>query len=347
MASFRDTNQNDRLVGTAAADDFTLDQGGADTVEAGGGNDRVNTRDGDDWVFGGSGDDNVFASGGGNNVVFGGGGADSGNDNIRDTGGGNDQIFAGAGDDTIFVQGGGTDFLGGGAGNDVISVGPGVGVTAGSGNVTAFGATGNDQITLNATESSASSIGRVDAKIYAGSGNDTVSVAIADGKGVFEVGLGAGDDYAVISSDGTLFCGSGADTVEAQEDTTDTNSEAQTIWGGAGNDVILLFNAGARQTVAFDDGHGIDVVSGFDPREDVLDFRAISGDADGQPTISIDTTLDEDRALLIGGEIVGVNFKPGIIRVDYGDVTVFLDNAAIEGTNQRTGNLFTVDDILV
>jgi Ca2+-binding RTX toxin-like protein len=162
-----------------AGNDFIVGLGGNDTISGGPGNDRLNPGIGDDLVFGEDGDDQVFyrrpgpgspifpADGDGDDRVYLGAGTDSalagsGNDLVRSGPNGTvtEELRGEGGNDDLYLDEGSTGYLIGGEGNDylegnhsnavilgeggndaILSVSPGVLVTA-------VGGTGNDLAVL-------------------------------------------------------------------------------------------------------------------------------------------------------------------------------------------------------
>jgi serralysin len=181
--------------------------------------------------------------------------------------GGDDVILGRAGDDTI--QGGdGNDFLSGGRGNDNINTGAGNDVVLGgagddqiggmAGRDVVQGGAGNDFIAWN------DPTGDV---VFGGRGNDTI---LGGNVAADEIHGGAGDDliraFATSPEDATasdrLFGDGGDDVVIG-------GNAADTIEGGRGND-SLTGNDGADVFVFRDNQTGDDIVTDFDPSEDVV-----------------------------------------------------------------------------
>ena len=203
--------------------------GGSDAIYAGAGADWVSAGYGNDYVDGGNDDDVLFGEGG-NDDLFGG----SGNDVINGDNAalalsdhGDDYLDGEAGNDTLFGEGG-NDQLFGGAGNDTLYADDGA---AGAGNDTLDGEDGDDVLFGGAK----------DDELFGGAGNDFLQGD--SGSGVGDGGDyldgGAGDD--ILLGEGgkdELHGGDGADQIAGDNGSGDTSRAADTIYGGAGNDLI-------------------------------------------------------------------------------------------------------------
>lgn len=257
-----DDNFN-RLVGADGADTL-IGGAGNDTVEGGLGNDTVWAGAGDagaDYVVGGMGDD-LLAGGAGDDLLVGGGATARGFSAVDiDAAEGRDTIFGGAGHDTVLgthwsdINDNGSydsseEVLGsfnsnalyGGAGNDV--------VVGGGGADSIGGGTGDDFLK-----------GRASADIIWGgrdNGNDTLL-----GNGGGDTLFGSGGDDLLEGSSGSdqLFGGAGADTV-------DGGSGIDSLYGGDGGDTLT--GGSGVDTFFFAGSHGSDIVTDFDPGEDIL-----------------------------------------------------------------------------
>ncbi len=130
----------------------------------------------------------------------------------------------------IIDAGGGNDVVGGGAGNDHITGGAGNDVLRGNaGDDTLEGGDGADAIWAGAGDKGHD-------RVWGGAGNDT----IGGGKGGDLAVGGAGRDY--------LFGGDGDDTLVGGDWDGETSDPSETaanqLWAGAGNDVIFGANGG-------------------------------------------------------------------------------------------------------
>jgi len=243
---------NDNMQGGAGNDSYFVASVGDAVVEAAGaGVDTVNTTLGsytlgvnvENLRFAGTG--NFGGTGNAlNNVMVGGAGNDTlnggaGNDNLQG-GAGNDALNGGDGDDSLLGEAG-NDTLTGGAGNDVLNGGAGVDSMAGG--------AGNDSYTVDNAADVVTEL--------AGAGSDTVNTTLAS------YTLGA-------NVENLRFTGSGGFTGTG-------NALANTIIGGAGNDVL---NGGAgNDTFVFNPGFGHDTIGDFDANpaggQDHMDLRGL------------------------------------------------------------------------
>ena len=247
---FVGTNGDDTLVAATSGDDFVEGLGGNDFVNAGEGDDIVNGGDGRDTIFGEDGADTLNGNDGNDHIV-GGDGIDTLNG-----GKGNDTLFAtndpnisgGVGADTS------SNTLNGGEGYDTAVGGAGVD-TITDAEIVHAGA-GNDDITVNnLTVSSGFAENHKDISIYGQDGNDTIRDS-----GLYDANSAA-TNYRF---DG----GKGDDNIIAGANANGN----YTIIGGQGNDTLV---AGAgKDTFVFNQGHGNDIVTGFDFGQDTLSFDA-------------------------------------------------------------------------
>jgi len=281
---------------------------GADTITAGTGDDQIVGGAGDDFLSGGDGQDILLGDGGfdeimggfGNDSIYGGAQAD-----YLDGGGGNDVIVGGDGFDNIYGQGGndmmwggsGPDRLYGGGGDDWISAGSNFGFTVdgidgGAGNDTLLGNAGFDLLIGGAGDDVIDGGHQADNlfgdggddvlfgnlgfdRLFGGDGND--QLAGGDGpdshfgqRGNDTMWGGPGEDRFFGGRDNDIiFGGEGNDTLGG-------NAGFDTLIGGAGDDELWGdFNA---DRFVFADGHGHDVIFGFDALNpfEVLDFSGLS-----------------------------------------------------------------------
>ena len=200
---------NDTIYGRD--DDDVIDAGtGNDLVYGGIDEDTVIGGDGDDVIYGDQGDDSLSGQAG-SDTVYGGDGNDIVGGGISD---GDDVVHGDAGDDTV-LGGHGSDLLYGGTGNDTMA--------AGRGDDSVFGGDGNDSIQA----------GSGDDTVFGGAGDDTIRAQA----GADSVDGGDGDDV-IITYDPTAelpdrdYAGDG---LPADDDPTD---DIDVVDGGAGNDVI-------------------------------------------------------------------------------------------------------------
>ena len=239
---------NDAILGLAG-DDILDGRGGNDVLDGGGGNDTLTGGNGNDKLEGSAGND-VADGGNGNDTINGGDGND-----FLSGGRGDDNFNTGAGDDVV-LGGAGNDQIGGMAGRDVVRAGA-----------------GDDVIAWN------DPTGDV---VFGGRGNDTI---LGGNIAADEIHGGAGDDLirafatspeAATASD-RLFGGGGNDVVIG-------GNAADTIEGGRGDD-FLTGNDGADVFIFKDNGTGADVVTDFDPSEDVI--QLVGFDASFDPLAAL------------------------------------------------------------
>ncbi|MEM6899200.1 MAG: calcium-binding protein [Pseudomonadota bacterium] len=273
-------NQADTLYGDNGDDtlfaqvDGTRTETVANTLDGGSGNDQLYGAAGQDTIYGGIGND--YADGwGGDDSIFGG----DGHDTLK---GGNqsDTLYGEGGNDTLFAQVDGTrtetvaNTLDGGAGSDQLYGAAGEdSLLGGAGNDSAEGASGNDAI-------------------FGGDGNDT---------------LKGGNDSDV------LYGEDGDDTLYAQVQGTRTETAANTLDGGAGNDELI----GAAGADILDGGHGNDTLTG-EAGADVFVFGGASG---------ADTITDfENGTDLIDLSTSALTFGALTISTDGADAIIDLTN---------------------
>lgn len=113
MANINGTNGNNTLRGTRFEDDIE-GRGGNDVIYGLGGNDDLEGDAGNDKLYGGAGNDDLDGG--------------SGND-ILDGGSGRNDLEGGLGNDTFIFKKGITDIDDFGVGNDVVHIGPNLGVS--------------------------------------------------------------------------------------------------------------------------------------------------------------------------------------------------------------------------
>lgn len=222
----------DDLLAGGEGDDALMGEDGNDTLQGDAGDDWLAGDGGDDWLVAGDGDDTIYAGSGGDHLE-GGAGYDRlfggmGNDTILG-GDDNDLIQGEEGSDTIW-GGEGAGYLYGGAGDDVLHGGSFFdGMNGDEGNDLLFGYGGDDRLWDGAG----------DDELHGGDGDDELTV----GDGVNWAYGGAGNDSFYVQPMGVDI---GMDTLA----------------GGLGDDVYLLWNAGSSATVVILEnvGEGADIV---------------------------------------------------------------------------------------
>ncbi|MEN8952355.1 Hint domain-containing protein, partial [Planktotalea arctica] len=225
-----------------------------DVVEAGAGDDTIDSGLGDDFVTAGPGDDDI-TTGEGDDTVFGGLGLDT-----IDTGDGEDSVFSGDGDDSI-TTGDGSDTVLAGIGDDVIDTSGAIPLLddAPFPSIPTDSDPEDDRDFVDADEGNDLITTGDDADtIFGGEGDDTINSGIDDD----EV-YGDGGDDLINDEQGSDFinAGAGDDTINAGIDTfsdyigddpnlpltdsgitfvtdPDRDDGRDTVFGGAGNDII-------------------------------------------------------------------------------------------------------------
>jgi serralysin len=180
--------------------------------------------------------------------------------------GGDDVVLGLGGNDTI--QGGdGNDFLSGGPGDDNINTGAGDDVVlGGAGNDQIGGMAGRDFVRAGAGDDFIAWNDPTGDVVFGGRGNDTI---LGGDVAADEIHGGAGDDLIrafatspeAASAGDRLFGGQGKDVVIG-------GNAADVIDGGRGDD-FLTGNDGADVFIFRNNGSGNDMVTDFDPSEDV------------------------------------------------------------------------------
>jgi serralysin len=242
---------NDAILGLAG-DDILDGRNGNDVLDGGGGNDTLTGGKGNDILEGSFGND-VADGGDGNDTINGGDGND-----VLSGGRGDDNINTGQGDDVV-LGGRGNDRIGGMAGRDVVMAGA-----------------GDDFIAWN------DPTGDV---VFGDGGNDTI---LGGNVAADEIHGGAGDDliraFATSPESATasdrLFGDAGDDTVIG-------GNAADTIEGGRGDD-FLTGNDGADVFIFRDNRTGDDIITDFDPSEDVV--QLVGFDASFDPLAELSAT---------------------------------------------------------
>lgn len=270
--------------------------GGDDVIYAGAGEDWVSAGYGNDYVDGGNDADKLWGEGGNDNV-FGGAGNDLLNgDNARLSIAeqGDDYLDGEDGDDLMFGEGG-SDQLFGGAGNDKLYADNADG--SGAGKDYLDGEAGNDQLLG----------GALDDELFGGEGNDFL-------QGDSGTGRSDGDDYLdgeagddILLGEGgkdEIHGGAGADQIAGDNGGSDTSGEADTLYGGAGNDII----DGQGGDDVIDGGADNDIVAGGAGADNLnggLGDDQLQGGT-GDDTISgnegNDTLFGEDGADRVNGD---------------------------------------------
>jgi hypothetical protein len=270
MAEINGTDTDD-VIRTAAAGGSL--GGLADATNDG---DTVTTGLGHDIVIAGTGDD-IISTGEGDDTVIGG----DGNDDI-DTGDGIDIVDAGAGND--IVEGGdGIDQLDGGAGSDTLdftNAPGGVAVVLGQGDVFGDGygntevgiinfenlyGSHNDDGFLAGSSGFNAIFGQLgDDQIYGGGGGDLLAGQAGEDFVVGEEGQDTlyGDGFGGEEND-TLIGGRN-DQISFGEDTRYVDDlEADTVYGGGGNDTLVIGVADVAHGEAGDDRFALAIDQGL------------------------------------------------------------------------------------
>lgn len=207
-ADYIDGGSDDDIIGGDEGNDTLIGGLGNDSVAGGEGDDSITGNEGNDQIVGGEGNDAIDA-GIGNDSVTG----DGGNDSIL-AGDGQDTVRGGLGADTVRGQDG-DDQIWGNEGADVI--------TGGNGNDSVWGGADGDSVTGDAGDDS----------IFGESGNDTIDA----GTGNDTVSGGADDDWIHGRNGNDSLIGDGGNDTIYGGDPTDSLEDADTIRGGAGNDI--------------------------------------------------------------------------------------------------------------
>jgi Ca2+-binding RTX toxin-like protein len=254
------------------------------------GNNIIITGDGNDYVAAGLGGNDIVDLGTGNDIFDGAVG-----DIFGKTG--NDIINAGAGNDIVYAWGSGNKTINGGTGNDTISV------LQGSGNTLIDGGNGNDRISVRnfATDNTDRHT------IFAGTGDDSIK---ANGRGIFKVDAGDGNDFMDIGSrNGTFDAGDGNDDIFA------LFANGNKISSGAGNDLIVLDASASTGNVVFG-GTGNDTIVtipifGFEPESPPLGKHEIHGGAGNDTIVS---GLGNDTIFDDAGDDM-INLRGGFVKL--------------------------------
>jgi Ca2+-binding RTX toxin-like protein len=202
-------------------------------------------------------------------------------ESVEDRGGAGDVFRMGRGDDAVtMVAGAAGDTLEGGGGQDSLSAGFGVGTHVldlgnAANNAGAFAGTvvtGFEDITLVANAEGAV------IELRGTTGAERVLLAdLVFDPALSRADMGGGNDTVLGFSGADVLRGGGGDddlSGRAGNDVLRGGAGNDTLTGGAGNDT-LDGGAGA-DVLVFADGFGADVLRGFVPGEDVLDFRGHS-----------------------------------------------------------------------
>ena len=275
---------------------------GADLILGGDGNDKAKGHQANDTLDGGDGNDKLFGGGDDDSLIGG-----DGNDRLHG-GAGNDIQLGGDGNDRL-IGGLGADTLTGGTGNDIyyhidtddiiteasdagfdkvvlFSSGGTYNIAANIEKVVIKKADVQSATTVNGNDDGQEIIMRGSADLYAGSGDDHITL----GNQMGALGLadgGAGNDKldGSLRAD-ALYGGDGNDKLISGGNDSGTD---ELLAGGDGDDMI--FCATGVQKVLFYAGDDADVVKGFDAAEDVLCF--------GGGLVKADVTITEtDRGQL-------------------------------------------------
>ena len=206
--------------------------------------------------------------------------------------GGDDVVLGLAGDDTI-EGGDGNDFLSGGPGDDNINTGLGDDVVLGGAGIDRIGGmAGRDVVRAGAGDDFIAWNDPTGDVVFGGRGNDTI---LGGNVAADEIHGGAGDDLIrafatspeAASAGDRLFGGQGNDVVIG-------GNAADIIDGGRGDD-FLTGNDGADVFIFRDNGTGDDMVTDFDPSEDVTQLVGFDASFDPLAALSaqsLGTELD-------------------------------------------------------
>ena len=308
---------DDRLFGGAGADKLWgeagndyLDSGyDNDCLYGGDGNDTQKGSFGDDTLFGGGGDDSLFGLNGsdwlsgdaGNDRLFGGLDGD-----LLSGGDGDDALFGGTEDDTL-EGGNGNDLLTGDGGNDRLSGGIGNDtyfIDAAADRVIEFGGEGNDIVRSS---------------VIALSGGDLLFVETLQLQGVQNLDLSGGGHVML------MIGNAGHNTL------TSGGLDGESLYGGAGNDVLLALTASNR--VELYGGTGDDRYFLYDPLLDHVHEAAGQGfDVVESDSASLDASSgvgfgqNIEVLRLLGAAVLDVTGGGSVQRLE-GNV----------GTNRLTG----------
>lgn len=231
-----------------------------------------------------------------------------------------------------------TDALGSNAVEDIEFVDGALNVSAGVGNDTVVGGSGDDQIELGSGADAATG-GAGDDVVDLGSGNDiygsqAAELALSAALGNTELGDdtvsgGSGDDQIIdLFGSNTLDGGAGNDVIDASDSTDEDGVTADRVSGGDGDDVFVvdqgdivstgLGNDDVRVLVGDEDGvdagHELVTIEDFDPNADLLQLGGIF-DADD---LRIETFEDG------GGSTVFLN-DIALVRVIGGQALTLAD----------------------
>lgn len=307
MTRFTLTGGDDVFPGTgqdACGNDSIFGGLGNDSIRARQGRDLIHSGDGDDSAFGGIGNDTITTGFDAGSKHFYGG---HGRDNLTASDG-DDLLFGGTGNDTIFGLFG-SDTIFGGDGNDFVML------NASSHDVVHGGAgfdtvrietnrlvsDGNPPAVLNVTADFTGELWTMTLNGHAGPilGNFEIAYVLT----------GSGNDSLLGGTEADFFRSlGGTDYLEggAGNDTLTADGGMATLLGGDGNDRISVGIASTDTTSAMkmlDGGAGTDVLEVFQPL----------GDGDGRISILLD---QGGHAIRIGGGLVGTaaNFESLVYR---------------------------------
>ena len=281
-------NSSDNSIIAGNGDDYVLinDSGGDNKISLGAGNNTVKSANGWESVYAGDGDDKVTVGGGYINVG-------DGKNNVSLATSGYSSVIAGNGYDTINVKdrdelaeqqyhnfinaGNGNNYINNsdvelstisaGSGNDTIITGGGINGRWRGDELTASinAGAGDNRITVNS--------GMTYGDIYAGAGNDFVSIA-GDGKENI-VSVNSGDDSIISGgSYSTINVGAGKNLI-----TLKSGSSNNKIIAGSGNDSVLINDSGSDNKISL--GAGNNTVKSASGRENVY-----TGDGDDKVTVA-------------------------------------------------------------
>jgi Ca2+-binding RTX toxin-like protein len=276
---------------------------GNDTIIGDAENNRLDGGNGDDRLFGGDGDD-VILDGGGDDYLDGGNGIDtvdfsvsSGDFTIdlenetASAGSWSEQLISfenaiGSSGNNTIVGTDGDNVLDGFGGNNTINGGGGNDwITGGDGTDTLNGGDGDDYI--------ADGIGT--GIMDGGAGSDTLDVSHSDTNNTIDLAAGTvnwGSATETAINFENVITGGGQNTIigTADENRFEAGAGNDTMTGGAGAD-----------TFVFNIGDGQDVITDFDPAEDVISINAIViSDLSALPAGVTGATVGTDFVLSYG-----------------------------------------------
>jgi len=292
-------SDSDTIYGKGG-DDVIYAGNDKDTVYGGKGNDEIHGGDDDDTLHGEEDDDTIYGDKG-NDTIYGG----SGNDEIHggidnDTlygGSGNDAVHGGEGNDTLYA--GGSSRAANGSDEALQESLENNYLVGGNGKDTIYGSRGSDIVfgdNISEEEDSKGLIKDIFNSngdvIYTYEGDDTIH----GGSGDDIICAGGGND--------TIYGGEGNDKIYAAtndyslygNEDFDGDADANTIYGGKGNDTIY----GGKGKDIIDGGEGDDAIYAGDGDNEITDMHGKNSITAGKGNDTITTGDGEDT--ISGGE---------------------------------------------